>query len=954
MEYASRAVELSMISTAARLMKHTTNYLLARAFILLVFISSLANVLGQDADGDGISDALDDDPGTMSGLVVSLNETDSILTHVGNISSDYPSLSFMQSEVVGTYGKVKIFTDGRFEYVANETHDALNLNAEREEIYTFTSDQGLKFHFLVKIVGTNDAAIISKLEYNIDATLVDQIEQASGYMRVKDKDANESSFVAQVNTQGSYGKFSINSQGVWSYASTSSHHTLDVGSSVSDSFTVATKDGTQRTVSITIQGSKNTDETITNGISHHAVPETGTLVLREEILLSGPYFTEMDGWSRNSATVQKLFKLNAGQRYSFRMEGITLKDSRLQVLGPIDERKTYSVFKQPALGTVTVNEHTGSWVYTANDGVTQNDDSTIQIGVVSTTPVLVPSSTYLYSSNAKRTVSGTSQTPSEYSITIAGQTIIFKASSDGTLTGNGENSDSLDPDMSFEIVADLANGATPTVQYDKNYPRLYIHVADDSSSTTAQVASAINAETTGMFFGASAVTIKEIDGVNLTSQRMNKAKAGGIFGRWIAGNDDGDYMADDSEILITPTVSGYYVLGCIGDAGGNDFGVGTFEIIAKQVAADTFGGDRSSFVDVESGGELVKPVSHRSNWEDQTVAAGQVDAETVDEEIVTNAGFKNFKGQLNHDGDEDYIKINLDIEKWYSFEVGGDVHDPKIELISSTGGWVTGGSEDGGSGLNGVVKYKPSAAGVYYLKISSDAPTYWGQGSSLGTGEYVVVVSGGDIGQHGHWLTAAGIPAPFGSTPSQDVPSGLNTTASIQITDQISGDIEIDGDRDWYKYSLVQGKIYRWTLNGLTLKKPSIIIRNSDGNKLDKYGAVVEANSGNVNVVQDKAGYKGDGTLETESTIVFVAGYTGDYFIEVFSDEDIDANNANTATGTFNLESRELFDDYGGAVRYADNGSGYLPNDGSGWPNYIPDALSLSKYKLRDKRGEWL
>ena len=32
-------------------------------------------------------------------------------------------------------------------------------------------------------------------------------------------------------------------------------------------------------------------------------------------------------------------------------------------------------------------------------------------------------------------------------------------------------------------------------------------------------------------------------------------------------------------------------------------------------------------------------------------------------------------------------------------------------IIKFNGGWVTNGSDDGSSGLNGIVKYKPTAAG---------------------------------------------------------------------------------------------------------------------------------------------------------------------------------------------------------------------------------------------------
>ena len=65
---------------------------LARLAILVsVLVLSIGGRASQDTDGDGISDVLDDNPNVMSGLVVSLNETDSVLTHVGDISSTSPT-----------------------------------------------------------------------------------------------------------------------------------------------------------------------------------------------------------------------------------------------------------------------------------------------------------------------------------------------------------------------------------------------------------------------------------------------------------------------------------------------------------------------------------------------------------------------------------------------------------------------------------------------------------------------------------------------------------------------------------------------------------------------------------------------------------------------------------------------------------------------------------------------
>ena len=175
-------------------------------------------------------------------------------------------------------------------------------------------------------------------------------------------------------------------------------------------------------------------------------------------------------------------------------------------------------------------------------------------------------------------------------------------------------------------------------------------------------------------------------------------------------------MGSDAEIVFTPSESGYYLLACIGKEGSQTFGVGSFKLTVTEVSSDNpFGGDRDNLMNVEAEGDLVKPVSLREDYESKTLVEGEIDPEKKDFKIVDGDTFKNFKGQLQQHGDIDYVQIELDIEKWYSFEIGGsmegDVPDPRIDLLTKNMTWAVNGSEDGGTGLNGVVKYKPSEAG---------------------------------------------------------------------------------------------------------------------------------------------------------------------------------------------------------------------------------------------------
>ena len=205
-----------------------------------------------------------------------MNANGDALKKEGNYQDTFPNLVLPYTKKETTadyssgnqslYGNLELFNDGKFKYNSKSnkvngveltaTHDDLPAGALREEIFSFTSDNGFEFQILVSIIGTNDSAVISKLDYVIEAATSAQIEKANGFLRVKDKDTNEAKFISQ-QTVGDYGTFTLTADGAWNYASTqSNHHLMSLGSSVKDNFTVSALDGTTRDISISITGSK--------------------------------------------------------------------------------------------------------------------------------------------------------------------------------------------------------------------------------------------------------------------------------------------------------------------------------------------------------------------------------------------------------------------------------------------------------------------------------------------------------------------------------------------------------------------------------------------------------------------------------------------------------------------------------------------------------------------------
>jgi VCBS repeat-containing protein len=78
----------------------------------------------------------------------------------------------------------------------------------------------------------------------------------SGTLTISDVDSS-ATFIAQNNTKGNFGKFSITSAGVWTYTADSAHDEFAAGKTYTDSFTVKAADGTAKVVSVNILGTND-------------------------------------------------------------------------------------------------------------------------------------------------------------------------------------------------------------------------------------------------------------------------------------------------------------------------------------------------------------------------------------------------------------------------------------------------------------------------------------------------------------------------------------------------------------------------------------------------------------------------------------------------------------------------------------------------------------------------
>ncbi|WP_295641009.1 Ig-like domain-containing protein, partial [uncultured Methylibium sp.] len=163
----------------------------------------------------------------------------------------------------GTYGTLTLNADGSYSYSASRpAAEALVAGQVVTEQFSYTvrdtagatSTATLTF----TVTGANDAPTITGT--STGSVTEDTTLSSSGTLTVVDPDAGQSSFVAQTGSTGTYGSFSITTGGAWTYTlnnAAANVQTLAGGTSVSDSFTVTTADGTTRTVVVTVNGTND-------------------------------------------------------------------------------------------------------------------------------------------------------------------------------------------------------------------------------------------------------------------------------------------------------------------------------------------------------------------------------------------------------------------------------------------------------------------------------------------------------------------------------------------------------------------------------------------------------------------------------------------------------------------------------------------------------------------------
>ena len=228
-------------------------------------------------------------------------------------------------------------------------------------------------------------------------------------------------------------------------------------------------------------------------------------------------------------------------------------------------------------------------------------------------------------------------------------------------------------------------------------------------------------------------------------------------------------------------------------------------------------------------------------------------------------------GNIEFGDDVDWFKVVLEAGTRYQIDTEGadtargTLVDPAIEFLADSMGDGIADTEDSdnGVGKNARAIYTPTAAGAYYVSVSSET-------SAPGTYTVSVIV----LGANG------------ASEADTDFPDTTSTTGRVEVGASATGNIHTGGNRDAFRVDLDAGKVYQVDLEGAGTNRGSLddpqlfAIADSTGSSISG-GDNNDISSSNLN-----------------SRVTFTPTDAGSYYVLVRGN--------GTSTGTYTLSVRDV------------------------------------------------
>jgi VCBS repeat-containing protein len=161
----------------------------------------------------------------------------------------------------GTYGTLSVMnSSGAYTFTPNNAA-IQGLKSNSSESYIVTVSDGIattNATFTVNLTGANDPTVFGGI--TTGAVTEDGTLTSGGTLTVSDRDTGDATISPQSGTAGTYGNFTIGSDGVWSYLlnnGTAAVQGLKAGQSVTDTFNVSTSGWGFQNVVLTINGTND-------------------------------------------------------------------------------------------------------------------------------------------------------------------------------------------------------------------------------------------------------------------------------------------------------------------------------------------------------------------------------------------------------------------------------------------------------------------------------------------------------------------------------------------------------------------------------------------------------------------------------------------------------------------------------------------------------------------------
>ncbi|CDT94532.1 Putative RTX toxin, VCBS repeat protein [Vibrio coralliirubri] len=211
-------------------------------------------------------------------------------THSNAPTTPALPVTFMPEVIKGTYGELHVDANGQYTFVLNPKspqYILLNQHQQGTDHFLLHLSNGSSVIVQVPVTGKQDTPSISgdltgvvTEDHNIDSQ---GLLHANGKIDVIDPDQNESSVKPEV-ISGKYGSLTIDADGHWQYQvdnSLSNVQALTAATSLHESFTIHTKDGTPQTIDMTIGG--NDDNAVITGVDAGTVTEDLTTQVQGQL-----------------------------------------------------------------------------------------------------------------------------------------------------------------------------------------------------------------------------------------------------------------------------------------------------------------------------------------------------------------------------------------------------------------------------------------------------------------------------------------------------------------------------------------------------------------------------------------------------------------------------------------------------------------------------------------------